>query len=43
MDGFDIVTAIAALEMALHHFGHAIDLGRGVGAAEAELLSALPA
>jgi aspartate aminotransferase-like enzyme len=43
MDVFDIVSAIAAFEMALRHFGHAIELGRGVGAAEAELLSALPA
>ena len=40
---FDTVTAIAAFEMALRHFGHAVELGRGVGAAEAELLAALPA
>lgn len=43
MDVFDIVSAIAAFEMALRHFGHAVELGRGVGAAEAELLSALSA
>ena len=43
MGAFDIVTAIAAFEMALRHFGHEVELGRGVGAAEAELLAALPA
>lgn len=43
MGAFDVVTAIAAFEMALHHFGHPVELGRGVGAAEAELLTALPA
>ena len=43
MGAFDTITAVAALEMALRHFGHAVELGRGVGAAEAELLSALPA
>ena len=42
MGAFDIVTAIAAFEMALRHFGHEVELGRGVGAVEAELLSALP-
>jgi aspartate aminotransferase-like enzyme len=40
---FDVVTAIAAFEMALRHFGHAVELGRGVGAAEAVLMEALPA
>ncbi|MFN8641932.1 MAG: alanine--glyoxylate aminotransferase family protein [Candidatus Binatia bacterium] len=40
---FDTITAVAALEMALQHFGHAVGLGRGVGAAQAELMSALPA
>jgi aspartate aminotransferase-like enzyme len=40
---FDTVTALAALEMALKHFGHPVELGRGVGAAEAILMSALPA
>ena len=39
---FDVVTAIAALEMALRHFGHALPLGRGVGAAEEILMAALP-
>lgn len=43
MDVFDTVSAIAAFEMALRRFGHAVDLGRGVGAAESELLTALPA
>jgi aspartate aminotransferase-like enzyme len=42
MGAFDTVTAIAALEMALHHFGHALSLGRGVGAAQTALLPALP-
>lgn len=40
---FDTITAVAALEMALKHFGHPLELGRGVGAAQAELMSALPA
>jgi len=38
---FDIVTAIAALEMALCHFGHHVPLGRGVGAAQEVLMSEL--
>ena len=42
MGAFDVVTAIAALEMALRHFGHAVPLGRGVGAAEEVLMAALP-
>ena len=42
MGVFDTINAVAALEMALRHFGHPVELGRGVGAAEAELLSALP-
>jgi len=40
---FDTVSALAALEMALKHFGHPVELGRGVGAAESVLMSALPA
>ena len=40
---FDTITAVAALEMALKHFGHPVELGRGVGAAQADLMSALPA
>ena len=43
MGAFDVISAVAALEMALRHFGHPLELGRGVGAAEAELLAALPA
>ena len=42
MGWFDTITAIAALEMALRHFGHAVELGRGVGGAESELMVALP-
>jgi aspartate aminotransferase-like enzyme len=42
MGGFDVVTAIAAFEMALWHFKYDVPLGRGVAAAEEVLLSALP-
>jgi len=42
MGAFDVVTAIAALEMALVHFGHRVPLGRGVGAAQEVLMAALP-
>lgn len=42
MGAFDVVTAIAALEMALRRFGHPAKLGAGVGAAEEILMSALP-
>jgi aspartate aminotransferase-like enzyme len=42
MGAFDVVTAIAALEMALCHFGRRVQLGRGVGAAQEVLMSALP-
>ena len=42
VDAFDVVTAIAALELALHHFGVPVQLGRGVGAAEAVLAEGLP-
>jgi aspartate aminotransferase-like enzyme len=40
---FDVVTGIAALELALRHFGATVELGRGVGAAEAVLAEGLPA
>lgn len=43
IDAFDTITAVAAFEMALRKFGHPVELGRGVGAAETELLAALPA
>ncbi len=39
---FDVVTALAALELAFRHFGARIEYGRGVGAAEAVLASGLP-
>ena len=42
MGAFDTINAIAALEMALRHFGHPVELGRGVGAAQQVLMSALP-
>ncbi len=37
----DVVMAIGALEMALRHFGHPVELGRGVGAAQAVLMTQL--
>ena len=40
---FDVVTGVAALELALHHFGAAVTFGRGVGAAQAVLAEGLPA
>jgi aspartate aminotransferase-like enzyme len=40
---FDIITAIAALEMALTKFGARIDLGSGVAAAQRVLVERLPA
>jgi aspartate aminotransferase-like enzyme len=40
---FDVVTGLAALELALRHFGAAIELGRGIGAAETVLAEGLPA
>lgn len=39
---FDTLTAISAFELALHHFGHDVVLGRGVAAAEGVLTAALP-
>lgn len=39
---FDVVAAVAALEMALRKFGHHVELGRGVAAAEEILMDALP-
>ena len=43
IDTFDIVTCIAALELALAKFGHDVQFGRGVGAAQAILATGLPA
>ena len=40
---FDVVVGIAALEMALSHFGHSLEFGRGVAAAQEVLMAALPA
>jgi aspartate aminotransferase-like enzyme len=39
---FDVVTGLAALELALNHFGAAVEFGRGVGAAQAILREGLP-
>jgi aspartate aminotransferase-like enzyme len=41
MGAFDVLTAIAALEMALRKFGAEIPFGRGVAAAEEVLMEAL--
>jgi aspartate aminotransferase-like enzyme len=43
MGSFDTISAIAAFEMALSHFGHRLEFGRGVGAAESVLAEGLPA
>lgn len=43
MGAFDTITAIAAFEMALRHFGHDVRLGTGVAAAQEVLMEALPA
>lgn len=40
---FDVLTGIAALEMALARFGADVTFGRGVGAAQAVIAEALPA
>ena len=40
---FDVVISLAALELALTHFGAGIELGRGIGAAEKILGEGLPA
>jgi aspartate aminotransferase-like enzyme len=40
---FDIITAIAAIEMTLRRFGAPVDLGVGVAAAERVLAESLPA
>ena len=39
MDRFDVIIAIAAVEMMLHELGAKIELGKGVAAAEKSLLS----
>ncbi len=40
---FDVITAISTLEMALRRFGHTLELGRGVRAAEEVLMDGWPA
>jgi aspartate aminotransferase-like enzyme len=40
---FDVITGLAALELALAHLGASVTFGRGVGAAEAVLAEGLPA
>jgi len=39
---FDVLVGLGALEMGLRHFGAKVELGRGVGAAEAVLAEGLP-
>lgn len=43
MGAFDVIVAIAALEMALARAGHEVNLGDGVRAAEETLMAGLPA
>lgn len=42
VDAFDILTGLATLEMALVKFGHDVQLGSGVGAAQKVLLGRCP-
>jgi len=42
-DVFDICTAISAIEIALNRFGHPVEMGRGVAAAQAVLAERFPA
>jgi aspartate aminotransferase-like enzyme len=42
VDGFDVLTALAALEMVLADLGHEVRLGEGVRAAEQALRAATP-
>jgi aspartate aminotransferase-like enzyme len=42
MGAFDVITAICGLEMALKKFGHPVQFGKGVAAAEEVLMEALP-
>ena len=41
MGAFDVITAVAALEMALRKFGAELPFGKGVAAAEEILMEAL--
>ena len=38
IDTFDIIVSVSAIEMALAKFGHKVELGKGVGAAQAILM-----
>lgn len=40
VDTFDVIIAISALEMALHKFGHKVEFGKGVAAAQEILVKA---
>src|SRR5262249_38087216 len=40
IDWFDILAAIAGVELALHDLGHAVEVGKGVAAAQRVFLSA---
>ena len=40
---FDIITAMAALEMGIAAFGKPVDFGKGVGAAQKILMAGMPA
>jgi len=42
-DVFDICTAISAIEIALNRFGHPVEMGRGVAAAQVVLAERFPA
>jgi aspartate aminotransferase-like enzyme len=39
---FDVITAIAALEMGMSAFGRTVEFGAGIGAAEAVLMEGMP-
>jgi len=41
-DVFDICTAISAIEIALNRFGHPVEMGRGIAAAQAMLAERFP-
>ncbi len=41
-DVFDITTAMSAIEIALNRFGHPVEMGKGVGAAQTVLANRFP-
>lgn len=43
LDGFDMLTALQALETGLTKFGHNVELGKGVAAAQKVLIASAPA